>query len=59
MDRISLYEQKQRETKPGWEMSRWLEWVSLKPLMQTALIIVGLLVGAARLIASLQIILSF
>jgi hypothetical protein len=59
IDRISLYEQKQRETKPGWEMARWLEWVSLTPLMQTALIIAGIVVGAARWIAALQIILSF
>ena len=61
MARISGYEQKGSEgaaRKPDL-LHGWLEWVSLHPLVQTALIVAGLLFGVARLVTSLQIILSF
>ena len=54
--RISLYE-KQRAAR--WDMARWLEWISLRPVLQTALIIAGLVLGAARWLAALNIIFSF
>ena len=56
--RISLYEQ-QRASKPGWDMARWLEWISMRPVVQTALILAGLVLGAARWLAALEIIFSF
>jgi len=61
MARISGYEQNGSEgaaRKPDL-LHGWLEWVSLHPLVQTALIVAGLLFGVARLVTSLQIILSF
>jgi hypothetical protein len=40
-------------------LHRWLEWVSLHPVVQAALIVASLLLGLARLVVSLQVILSF
>lgn len=37
----------------------WLEWISLHPVVQTALIATGLILGVARWVLSSQIILSF
>jgi hypothetical protein len=51
--RIALYEQKRREI-----LRRWLDWVSLRPLAQTAIIAAGLLMSAVRLMATLRILLS-
>ncbi len=61
MARISGYEQERGEgtaRKPDL-LHKWFEWVSLHPVVQTVLIVAGLLLGVARLILSLQIILSF
>ena len=61
MSRIYRYEQERGEgtaRKPDL-LHGWLEWISLHPVVQTALIVAGLFLGVARLIVSLQIILSF
>jgi hypothetical protein len=61
MSRIYRYEQERGEgtaRKPDL-LHGWLEWISLHPAARAALIVAGLLLGVARLIASLQIILSF
>jgi hypothetical protein len=61
MARISGYEHARGEgtTRKPDLLPWWLEWVSLHPVVQTALIVAGLLLGVARLVVSLQIILSF
>jgi hypothetical protein len=60
MARISDYEHEtSEETRKPDLLHRWLEWVSLHPVVQTALIVAGLLLGVARLVVSLQFILSF
>ncbi len=49
-----------RAAKPGPELfQRWLEWVARHPLVKAALLVVALLAGAARLLATWQIMLSF
>ena len=58
LTQISLAAQKKSEAKPGWQLARWLEWISLRPLIQAALVIVGFVAGMARLAAIFQIILS-
>jgi hypothetical protein len=61
MARISGYEHERGEgaaRKPDL-LHGWLELVSLHPVVQTVLIVAGLLLGVARLVVSLQIILSF
>jgi len=58
LTQISLVAQMKSEAKPGWELARWLEWISLRPLIQAALVIVGFVAGMARLVAIFQIILS-
>jgi len=60
MARISGYEHERGEEatgKPGL-LRGWLEWISLHPVAQTVLIVAGLLLGVARLVASLEFILS-
>lgn len=57
--RILQYEQKKHTPKSRWEISEWLEWISLRPVMQTALITAGFIAGAVRLVLTLKIILSF
>lgn len=42
---------------PG-ALHRWLEWVSVRPLIQAAILAAALLLGAARMVATLQIVLS-
>lgn len=64
MARISRYEHERGERtarKPDLlpEWLDWLDWISLHPVVQTALIVAGFLLGVARLIGSLQMILSF
>ena len=61
MARISDFERERGEgaTRKPDPLHGWLEWVSLHPVVQTALIVAGLFLGVARLIVSLQIILSF
>jgi hypothetical protein len=61
MARISVYEHERGEgtTRKPDLLHWWLEWVSLHPVVQTALIVVGFLLGVARLVVSSQIILSF
>ena len=60
LQQISLYERKRRATRPAWEVAwGWVEWISVRPLVRTAVILAGLIAGAARLLATLQIILSF
>lgn len=59
MKQISLHEAQPWAAKPGLEMfQRWLEWVAHRPLVQAALLVVALIAGAARLLATWQIILS-
>jgi len=61
MARISGYEHERgegRARKPD-VLHGWIEWVSLHPVVQTILIVAGFLFGVARLVISLQIILSF
>ena len=59
---IALAPQKQRAPRPVWPWDRWLEWIldwiSLRPLLQAALLVIGLVAGMARLAAIFQIILS-
>jgi type VI protein secretion system component VasK len=60
MKQVSLHEQQLRTAKPGLEMSqRWLEWMAHHPLVRVALLVVALIAGAVRLLATWQIILSF
>jgi hypothetical protein len=56
---IARDERNRRGARPRQEiLRRWLEWVSLRPLAQMAIIVAGVVLGAVRLLATLQIILS-
>jgi hypothetical protein len=60
MKQISLDNRRPGTAKPGLEIfQRWLEWVTHRPLVQAALLVVALIAGAARLLVTWQIILSF
>jgi hypothetical protein len=52
-------EQATRQPKPKRVLSPWIEWISLRPIMQTAIIAIAFLAGALRLILILQIVFSF
>jgi hypothetical protein len=52
-------EQAVRQPKPKWELGRWIEWISLRPIMQTVIIALAFLAGALRLILILQMVFSF
>jgi hypothetical protein len=56
LEQISLSEPKQHAPTL---IQRWIEWVSLHPLIKAAILIVALAVSAARMLATLEIILSF
>jgi len=60
MRRILLAESAQREPKVASKiLQSWLKWVSARPLIQSALVIAGVLLGVARFAAIFQVILSF
>ena len=66
MARISDYEHqrgipgREQKTELVWVwLGGLVEWISLHPVVQTALIATGLLLGAARWVLSSQIILSY
>jgi hypothetical protein len=48
-----------KRQKRKWEIDRWLEWISLRPLMQTAMILIAFVAGALRLAWILQIVFQF
>jgi hypothetical protein len=52
-------EQATRQPKAKWISGRWIEWISLRPAIQTALIAIAFLAGTMRLILILQMVLSF
>jgi len=52
---ISISEPKQHEPTL---IQRWMEWVSIHPLLKAAILIVALGVSAARMLGTLEIILS-
>jgi hypothetical protein len=59
MRQIALCEENRRTAYSGREMlQRWLDWVSLRPVLKAALLCGALLAGAARIYATLQIIFS-
>jgi hypothetical protein len=51
-------EQAKRQPKPRWELGPWIEWISLRPGMQTAAVALAFAAGALRLILILQLVLS-
>ena len=55
-ERISACGQHHRA--PG-ALHRWVEWVSVHPFIQAALLVTALFLGAARMLATLEIVLSF
>jgi hypothetical protein len=59
LGQILRNEKATRQPKPKWELGRWIEWISLRPGMQTAVIATAFLAGALRLIVILQIVFSF
>jgi hypothetical protein len=48
-----------RQPKPKWELGRWIEWISLRPHIQTAMIAIAFLAGALRFFLILQMVFSF
>jgi hypothetical protein len=57
---ISRDKEPRRAAMPGRELfQRWLDWVAHHPLVQTALLAVALVAGAARLLATWQVLFSF
>jgi hypothetical protein len=48
-----------KQQKRKWAIDRWLEWISLRPLMQTAMILAACVAGALRLVWILQIVFPF
>jgi hypothetical protein len=59
MKQISRDAEQRQAAMPDRELfQRWLEWVAHHPLVQTALLVGALIAGAARLLATWQIILS-
>jgi len=59
MKQIALHERQRLEAKPGLEIfQRWLEWVAHRPVVKAALLVVALIAGTVRLLATWQIILS-
>jgi hypothetical protein len=61
VDQILRNEQARRRPLPDpkWEIDRWLEWISLRPWMQTAMIAGALVAGVLRWILILQIVFPF
>jgi hypothetical protein len=60
MKQVSLHEQQQRTANPELKMFQcWLERMAHHPVVKVALLVVALAAGAARLLATWQIILSF
>ena len=48
-----------KQQRRKWVIERWLEWISLRPLMQTAMILIAFVAGALRLAWILQIVFQF
>jgi type VI protein secretion system component VasK len=60
MKQVALHERERRTANPELEMfRRWLERMAHHPLVKLALLVVALVAGIARFLATWQIVLSF